>query len=134
MCDQIIGDKVEPFNVKKHFPEARAIFYTGLLDLDETRAHCSKELINRMIIIGETQRHELKKILLSEEDMKDICSYSNDVESVETAEMRKWMDTSGSPYWGISLQIDDRLGGSGVIIGQTADDWAIIVGETGRYL
>lgn len=122
---------MEPFNVKKYFPEAMAIYYTGPLDLSETKVHCSKELINRMIVIGVKKECELKKLLLSTNDMEDIRSYSSENGDREYHEfMRSW--GPDHPYWGIDLQIDDRLGGSGVIIGLTADDWAIIVGETGR--
>jgi hypothetical protein len=116
------------FNVKEYFPEAMAIYYTGPLDF--TKVRCSKELINRMIVIGDKKQHALKKLLLSAEDFEDIRSYGQDPPDPE---VQKWMDTSNHPYWGISLQLDDRLEGSGVIIGLTDTDYAIIVGQTGRY-
>jgi hypothetical protein len=116
------------FNVKEHFPEARAIYYTGPLDF--TKVRCSKELINGMIVIGDKKESKLTKLLLSEQDFEDIRSYGD--EEYDGPHVDYLRQKNDSPYWGISLQLDDRLSGSGVIIGITEEDWVIIVGETGR--
>ena len=125
---------MKTFNVKKYFPEVQAIFYTGPLDLEVTKVHCAKELINRMIVIGDKKECKLKKLLLSEEDMADIRWYADEQSSEKTGRhIDYFVDPKHPGYWGIGLQIDERLEGSGVIIGITEKDWAVIVGETGRY-
>ena len=126
----LVGVMAKPFSVKKHFPEAKAILYTGPLDF--TNVRCSKELINRMIVIADKQDCELKTLLISEEDMADIMSY--DEHSVAEYTRKRIEEASDlGKTWGIHLQVSEELKGSGVIIGLTDKEWKIIVGETGRY-
>jgi hypothetical protein len=122
------GSKMKVFNTKEYFPEAYAIYYTGPLDF--TEVHFSKELINRMIVIGDRQESPLKKLLLSEADMKDVAHYSNQVPT--DVELENFLDEAGAPKWGLGLEVDARLEGSGVVIGLTEKEGVIIVGETGR--
>lgn len=123
------GSKMKVFNVKEYLPVARKLLYVGPVEL--TKFKCSKELINRMIVAAEKAQHSLKTLIMSDEDMQDVVSYCEDEVAEETR--RQIIEHAGKGnVWGISLQVDSNLNGSGVLIGRTDEDWVVIVGETGR--
>jgi hypothetical protein len=119
------------FNVKEYLPVVQKLLYVGPLEFT-TKFKCSKELINRMIVAAERAQHHLKTLVVSEEDMKDIASYCEDEVAEETRKQILEQAAEGAT-WGISLEVDELLNGSGVLIGLTDEDWAVVVGETGRY-